>query len=372
MPNRDLVFISYAKEDEEYAIKIYNELKKRNLIVWLDKMDLKVGVWYSQIMRTIAHSRYFVFCLSNNSLKKTSLEKPGFADSELQRAVEIAVKQPESEFTIVPVRLENCGRGDHRLSVHQQFDLFNNFELELNNLAINLGGISLRDSKVTDKRTEEDKLIDSFLGKATTYYYSGEYKLALLLVETILKVQNNDYRAWNIKGLSLYELGEKTKSVLAFKKVIEYKPNELYAWYNKGCILFELNNEYEALDAMNKTIEIYSESESSLKKQYIAGVFVKNKNASKFLLELSKSYNVRLEKIGEDLRKSVDSWIDTAHFDHMFGHNSMSMDEYYENEVRSDYTGYREQMSKLENEKSYIENKISILGEIEELIKQNV
>ena len=57
------------------------------------------------------------------ALRKTG-DEPGFQDEELNRAYNIAEKQSSQDFYIVPVRLEECGRGDTRLSSSQQYNLF--------------------------------------------------------------------------------------------------------------------------------------------------------------------------------------------------------------------------------------------------------
>ena len=103
---RDRVFLSYASEDLAMAESIYDGLNKRKLNVWFDKEDLKPGVWKPQILKAISRSRYFVICISEAALKKTGDETPGFQDKELNRAYEIAIMQPEEEFSIVPVRVE--------------------------------------------------------------------------------------------------------------------------------------------------------------------------------------------------------------------------------------------------------------------------
>ena len=41
--SKPLVFISYAREDEIIAKKIYNDLKKRGIIAWLDVEQIKPG-----------------------------------------------------------------------------------------------------------------------------------------------------------------------------------------------------------------------------------------------------------------------------------------------------------------------------------------
>lgn len=131
--DRPVAFLSYAREDIDAAWQVYEALQMRGVSVWFDKTDLKPGSWKPQIERAIAKSRYFLICVSHSALRKTG-DRPGFQDRELQIAFSIALAQPEEVFTVVPIRLEDCGRGDHRLSGYQQFDLFESFEDEITRL----------------------------------------------------------------------------------------------------------------------------------------------------------------------------------------------------------------------------------------------
>lgn len=83
---REFVFLSYAKEDFEQVCNIYDGLKKRGLNVWFDKEKKRPGRWKKRIEKAISKSRYFIFCVSQASLKKTGDENPGFVDYELQIA----------------------------------------------------------------------------------------------------------------------------------------------------------------------------------------------------------------------------------------------------------------------------------------------
>jgi hypothetical protein len=182
-PERKLVFLSYAHDDLKKVREVYEGLKKRKVNIWFDREDLGLGKWYQQIMRQISLSKYFIFCVSKASILKTGGDKPGFADTELQRAYEIAMTQPDDVFTIIPVRLEDCGHGDHRLSAFQQYELFKDFEKELDRLAVQIGGISLDDAKARDERTEEEKLIDGFKTKGELFYYHRDYENAAKFYE---------------------------------------------------------------------------------------------------------------------------------------------------------------------------------------------
>jgi tetratricopeptide (TPR) repeat protein len=253
---RDLVFLSYAHEDLDKVRKVYEGLKERNVNVWFDKENLGPGRWKPQILKAISRSKYFAICLSNSAVKKTSGEKPGFQDKELQTAWQFAEEQDEKVFSIVPVRLEDCGRGNMMLSGWQQYDLFKDWEGVLDKLAVHLGGKSLSDATAIDERTEDEKMLESMMGKGRMFYYLGEYDRALSLFEAAISIKPDYHKAWYNKGVILVDLGRPDEAFEAYNKAIEIKPDDHEAWYNKGATLADLGRYDEALEAFNKAIEI--------------------------------------------------------------------------------------------------------------------
>jgi tetratricopeptide (TPR) repeat protein len=256
MSERELVFLSYAHEDLARVRNVYKGLKKRKVNAWFDKEDLKKGEWAPQILKAISRSRDFVICLSSATLKKMSGEKPGFQDKELQTAWTFASQQGEVGFTIIPVRLEACGRGDLRLSGWQQYDLFQDWDGVLDKLAVNLGGVSLADTRVKDERTEVEKKLERIFGRAGILYYSGDYENALSRLEAAINIKPDSHEAWSNKGNALDALGRPDEALEAFNKAIEIKPDDASDWSNKGVTLADLGRHDEALEAYNKAIEI--------------------------------------------------------------------------------------------------------------------
>jgi hypothetical protein len=115
------LFIRYAKEDCEKALKLYRELKKeRDLKPWIDKVSLLPGQkWKVAISNAIRDSRFFVALLSSNSVNKK-----GYGQKELKEALDILDEYPESQVYLIPVRLDNCKVSDSRLKQIQYVDLF--------------------------------------------------------------------------------------------------------------------------------------------------------------------------------------------------------------------------------------------------------
>ena len=210
MSRKQRVFLSYAHEDLDAVQTLYDDLKKREVNVWLDKVDLGKGTWKKQIRKAIVQSSDFILCLSQAALRKTG-DEPGFVDDELNTAWEIAQAQSDTEFTIIPLRLEDCDRGDHRLSVYQQYDLFRDWDGVLDRLAVQLGGHSLADKQAIDERTKDEKMIERLHGKALVFSQAGEYEKALRTLDAVADLEEE---AWGTvsarmlvdKGITLVQL----------------------------------------------------------------------------------------------------------------------------------------------------------------------
>jgi tetratricopeptide (TPR) repeat protein len=253
--NKNRVFLSYAKEDLDIVWKVYDGMKKRGLDVWFDKKDLKPGSWKPQIEKAINRSRFFVICISEAALRKTGDEETGFQDEELNKAYNIAEKVSDNTFTIVPVRLADCDRGDTRLSIFQQYDLFNDFEKELDDLAVDLGGHSLSDVNAVDRRTELEKTISHLMNRAYAASYAGEYDKSITILDSVLALDTNNDKAWNDKGAFLGKLGRYVEAIENFEQAIKIAPDDHLAWNNKGTALYRLNRNEEAVKAYDQSIK---------------------------------------------------------------------------------------------------------------------
>ncbi len=253
--SKNRVFLSYAKENLVKVKEVYDGLIKRGLNVWFDNEHLEPGPWKPQIEKAISKCRYFVICISEAALRKTGDERPGFQDEELNRAYDIAEKHSDKNFEIVPVRLEDCGRGDFRLSDFQQYDLFIEFEKHLDKLAVHLGGSSLSDRMATDERTEDEKMIESLMGRAEAANFAAEYDKSITILNSILVLKpdstdalNNLGAAWNAKGK--YEKSLKS-NLNTFDKS---HPNMVSHWYNPWNVWKALWSWYQGLPKIQKII----------------------------------------------------------------------------------------------------------------------
>jgi len=113
------VFLCHASEDRVTTRKLCNRLRSDGVDPWLDEQRLLAGQdWRYEIEQAVAASDVVLVCLTRHAV-----EKIGFVQREVGRAVELAAERPEGAVYIIPARLEECEL-PHRLRRWQRVDLF--------------------------------------------------------------------------------------------------------------------------------------------------------------------------------------------------------------------------------------------------------
>ena len=121
------VFISYAREDKEFAEKLYNDLIETGIDVWMDIKDILPGQNWDKIIReAIQDSSFFLALLSSNSITKR-----GYIQKELKLALDVLDEFPENEIFIIPVRLDDSKPKYEALRKLHWVDLFPSYEIGL-------------------------------------------------------------------------------------------------------------------------------------------------------------------------------------------------------------------------------------------------
>ncbi len=118
------VFISYAREDIDYARKMFDALIKTSYEPWLDSQCLLPGQhWEPTIEHAIRESRYFLALISSRSSAKR-----GYVQKEISKALDILAQVPENEIFLIPARLDECEPTHSALRKVQWVDLFPSWE----------------------------------------------------------------------------------------------------------------------------------------------------------------------------------------------------------------------------------------------------
>ena len=114
------VFISYASPDIKRVRNLYQKLSEElGLDLWFDKESLvPTDEWHPEIVRAIHSSDTIVICLSSRSVRRA-----GFAQKEIEWALNLFDEQPDGTISILPVKLDKC-EVPPRLARWQYAELF--------------------------------------------------------------------------------------------------------------------------------------------------------------------------------------------------------------------------------------------------------
>jgi hypothetical protein len=128
------IFLSYAREDEDSVVNLYNFLSDSGFKPWMDKKDILPGeLWEPVIWKATKQADFFVICLSNNSVNKR-----GFLQKEIKLALDIWEEKLEDDIYLIPIRLDECKVPDKLCKFHW-VNLYEDNGLSLLTNAIQVG-----------------------------------------------------------------------------------------------------------------------------------------------------------------------------------------------------------------------------------------
>jgi hypothetical protein len=133
LPEQQLrVFLCHSSSDKPIVRELYQRLNaKKGIDPWLDEVKLLPGVeWDAEITKAVKESDVVIVCLS-----QSSINKEGYVQKEIRRALDIAEEKPDGTIFIIPLKLEECTVPD-RLSKWQWVNYFENgsFDRLINSL----------------------------------------------------------------------------------------------------------------------------------------------------------------------------------------------------------------------------------------------
>jgi hypothetical protein len=103
-PRPRKVFISYAREDVIIARTVYQQLRRRGHMPWMDQYSLLKGAdWQFAIKSAIRTSEFFAAIISRESVQKT-----GFVQIEVHDAAQEQLKRPEGSIYFIPIKIDDC------------------------------------------------------------------------------------------------------------------------------------------------------------------------------------------------------------------------------------------------------------------------
>jgi hypothetical protein len=122
-PDKQLVFISYARHDQEAAQRLHAAFVDAGINSWIDTQDLRPGQrWREGIQNAIERASHFVALLSTQAI-----EHRGYVQSEIRQAIDVLSEIPEGQAFLIPARLDDCDVPYRDLRALHWVDLFPSF-----------------------------------------------------------------------------------------------------------------------------------------------------------------------------------------------------------------------------------------------------
>ncbi|MEM8930613.1 MAG: ClpXP protease specificity-enhancing factor SspB [Acidobacteriota bacterium] len=143
------VFISYARENAEIALKIYRDLRRRGISAWIDTEDLLPGQRWAEIIEQQLRGCSHVLVLISNA----SVNKRGYVQKEVHLALETLLELPPEQTYLIPARLDDVTPVHRRLLDLHWVDLFPDYEAGFSKI--------LRSIQVSDRTGPEIESTDS-------------------------------------------------------------------------------------------------------------------------------------------------------------------------------------------------------------------
>jgi len=128
-------FISYAREDIDWARKIASSLKKIGAQPWIDEEELLPGQdWKSHILRALKSCSHVIVLISKNSVNKR-----GFVQKEVKKSLELLDEFPPDSIFLLPVRLDKSEPKYLSLSKLNWIDIYDEYDRALTKIAAAMG-----------------------------------------------------------------------------------------------------------------------------------------------------------------------------------------------------------------------------------------
>lgn len=149
------VFISYAREDREQALRLSRHLEALGAQPWVDLTHMiPGGDWRVQIEDALDACDYVVLLLSHNSI-----EKNGFVQVEKRYILDRLDHMPLGAIFLIPARLEKCNPRHRQIQRIHRIDLFPSWDEGVGRIAkaIGLPKEAIPESEVPRERIRRER-----------------------------------------------------------------------------------------------------------------------------------------------------------------------------------------------------------------------
>jgi TIR domain len=106
----EITFVSYARTDGEFALKLANDLRAANVKVWVDQLDIKAGeTWDRAVEDALEKCTGLLIILSPGAISSRAvLDEVSFALEEKKKVVPVLYQTCEIPFRLRRIQRIDC------------------------------------------------------------------------------------------------------------------------------------------------------------------------------------------------------------------------------------------------------------------------
>lgn len=222
------IFISYVREDYEYALRLFHDLRRRGFKPWLDSECLIPGQnWKDAIADEIRNTDFVIVLMSQRSVTKR-----GVFQLEVREALRQLDEIPPDDIYLIPVRLDDVTPNHRMLQNIQWVDLFPSYEAGVKMLVTALRQQRLK-KKDTNPTFPQGSFQTSVLGlkkRDTRHLFrTGDYAAAISAFTEKIEENPRAYTLYIGRAKALYYEGLKDEALrdLDFAESIQPHDNAI-------------------------------------------------------------------------------------------------------------------------------------------------
>lgn len=107
-----------------------------------------------------------------------------------------------------------------------------------------------------DNYNKNNKRVNELINEAEKLFNNNEIDKLIEKADEVIEIDENNYKAYSIKGLALMNLEKNEEAIEYYEKSIIIEPDYFVAYVNKGNALVKLKKVEEGIECYNKAIEI--------------------------------------------------------------------------------------------------------------------
>ncbi len=152
-----LVFVSYARENQDFVLRLVHDLRQHGVPIWFDQLAIPAGAQWDVVIENALEDATHVLLV----MSKASVNSPNVRD-EIDMAI-------DEDKTIIPILLEDCRR-PLRVRRLQYMDFRGGYENALQGLlaALPRYGLPMRQSRMSPRQATYFYFWTTLLDRART------------------------------------------------------------------------------------------------------------------------------------------------------------------------------------------------------------